>query len=244
LGEEIRPEPLIAAGHRSAGDGRSFAAGSRHDVRWGLVARSLFIYLLVVWLLVRDLGDRPGLAALAVLAGFPMAALIARRLGRGETPRFVGAWGVIGLAVGGALLAPVLCLEYSRGPEIPLTEIRIATETGPHAALENADLSGVADDGLRLRIRGLSVVEAASPPNDSTSADVEIILVTALEEWRAEDALLITVRLVDTADGGVIWSRRYRGDPADLKSVRRLVIKALTEAMSLTREGVARGQLV
>ena len=87
-------------------------------------------------------------------------------------------------------------------------------------------------------------VEAASPPNDSTSADVEIILVTALEEWRAEDALLITVRLVDTADGGVIWSRRYRGDPADLKSVRRLVIKALTEAMSLTREGVARGQLV
>jgi len=243
LQEEIRPEPLVAAADRSAGDGRSFAAGSHHRFRWGLVARSLFIYLLVIWLLVRDLGDRPGLAALAVLAGFPMAALIARRLGRGQTTRFVGAWGVIGLAVAGALVAPLLCLEYSRGPEIPLTEVRITADAEPYAALANADLSGVSDDGLRLRIRGLSVVEAA-PPNASTPADVEIILVTALEEWRAEDPLLITVRLVDAADGGVIWSRRYRGDPTDLKAVRRLVIKALTEAMSLTREGIARGQLV
>lgn len=241
--EKSHARSQTAAGQLSEQLAPAMTAEGRHPVRWGLVARSLFIYLVAVWLLVRDLGDRPGLAAIAVLAGFPLAALIARWLGRGGTSRFVGAWGVIGLAVGGALLAPVLCLEYSDAPEMRLTQIRLAADAEPHAALANADLSGVSD-GLRLRIRGLSVAEAASALNAEAPADAEIILVTALEEWRTEDPLLITVRLVDAGDGGVIWSRQYRGNPHDLKAVRRLVIKALTEAMSLTREGVAKGQLV
>jgi len=209
------------------------------------VTRSLFLYLLVAWLLVRyghpmEAGLSPSaLESLAILAGFPLAALVASRLGRASS---TGRWGAVAVAVAVATLPAVACMQWhgedARKDEIVLTPAVAGADT-----LAKADLSR-AHEGLRLRVRGLSVKYPGADGEFADGTAAEILLVTSVREGRSGEELVISATLVSTDTGGVIWQAEYTGDPKDLVAVRRLLIKALTEAMSLTREGMSGGQIV
>ncbi len=212
---------------------------------WSTVTRSLFLYLLVAWLLVRygasaNSDTSPSeLVSLAILAGFPVAALVASRLGRGAA---TGRWSAVVIAVAAASSLPVICMHGQSSQELS-EEIVLTPVTSPAGTLAGADLSRP-HDGLRLRVRGLSVELPGSDRSSSDGRAAEILLVTSVREGRTGEELVISARLVSSESGGVIWQAEYTGDPTDLVAVRRLLIKALTEAMSLTREGVSGGQIV
>lgn len=212
---------------------------------WANVSRSLLLYLLVAWLLVRyGSGTTAGLppselVSLAVLAGFPLAALIAARLGRSARS---GRWWVAGTAVVVAALPALACVqwqsEHRTRDEIVLTPAVAAAD-----ALSTAELAR-AHDGLRLRVRGLSVRHPGANGKFPDGSAAEILLVTSVRDGDHGQELVISATLVSAETGEVIWQAEYTGDPHDLVAVRRLLIKALTEAMSLTREGVSGGQMV
>jgi TolB-like protein len=218
---------------------------ARQGGEWSTVTRSLFLYLLVAWLLVRygasaEAGISPTeLVSLAILAGFPVAALVASRLGRGASS---GRWSVVAVAVAIAALPPLVCMqlqnEHSHQDEIVLTPVVAGAD-----ALANADLSRV-HEGLRLRVRGLSVKYPGEDGEFADGSAAEILLVTSVREGSAGEELVISATLVSSESGSVIWREEYTANPRDLVAVRRLLIRALTEAMSLTREGVSGGQIV
>ncbi len=209
------------------------------------MTRSLFLYLLVAWLLVRyggssDSGMAPSeIVSLAILAGFPLAALVASRLRRGATS---GRGGAVAVAVVVAALPAVACMQWqtddARSDEIVLTPAVAGAD-----ALSGADLTR-AHEGLRLRVRGLSMKYPGAEGEFADGSAAEVLLVTSIREGSGGEELVISATLVSAETGGVIWKAEYTGDPRDLVAVRRLLIKALTEAMSLTREGVAGGQIV
>lgn len=218
---------------------------SRQVGEWATVSRSLFLYLFVAWLLVRHGSGRASglppseLVSLAVLAGFPVAALIAARLGRGAR---WGRWWVAGVAVGVAAIPALACLQWQR-EELRSDEIVLTPAVAATDSLSTAELAR-AHEGLRLRVRGLSVGGPGADDEFPDGSAAEILLETSVRDGDHGEELVISATLVSTETGGVIWQAEYTGDPRDLVAVRRLLIKALTEAMSLTREGVSGGQIV
>jgi hypothetical protein len=218
---------------------------NRQAGEWATVSRSLFLYLLVAWLLVRygsaSVSGLPPseLVSLAVLAGFPVAALIAARLGRGARS---GRWWVAGVAVVVAAIPALACLHW-QSEELSPDEIVLTPAVAAADGLSTAELAR-AHEGLRLRVRGLSVRHPGADSEFDDGSAAEILLVTSVRDGDHGEELVISATLVSAETGGVIWQAEYTGDPHDLVAVRRLLIKALTEAMSLTREGVSGGQIV
>lgn len=229
--------------------------------RIAIVSRSLFIYLLSAWLLARYFGPgedgigRSLLPGIALVAGFPLAALLAMRFTHLTSVRRTSIWLPIAAAVGTALLLPVACLQVghpvaetvtydAHSPAEPIllgeadgvTQVRAQALADAHAAN--------AADGLRLRIRGLSLGHDRFPGGRESSSAAEILLNTAVRGGEHGEELVITVSLVDKENDEVVWSRDYVGDPSDMPAVRRLIIRALSEAMGQTREGLSGGQFV
>jgi hypothetical protein len=226
-----------------------------------VVSRSLFIYLLSTWLLVRYFGPgengigRSPLAGIAIVAGFPIVILMSLRLAHRRIAGFGGIWVPIVAAAGTAILLPVACLQVHEAPSPTIVEsvtsspqAVVLTDTTVPAPVQARALaeahSSSAADGLRLRIRGLSVDYQGAERDAGGSAAAEILLNTSVREGEQNDELVITVSLVEKENDEVVWSRDYVGDPSDLVAIRRLIIKALSEAMGQTREGLSGGQLV
>jgi hypothetical protein len=86
--------------------------------------------------------------------------------------------------------------------------------------------------GLRLRIRGLSVAGALPDSGAGADAPVMLLLDTSLREKREGRLLLIDVRLVEESGERVLWRDEYSADPEDASALRRVLIRALTDAMS------------
>lgn len=229
--------------------------------RFAVVSRSLFIYLLSTWLLVSYLGPgesglgRSLLPGLAIVAGFPLAALLALRLTHRSAKESKSIWVPILAAAGTAILLPVACLQVHDAPRSAMVEgadsalqPTILTEAEGAAPLQAKALADAhaadAVDGLRLRIRGLSVDHRPSATSGTLPAAAEILLNTSVRKGAGGEELVITVSLVEKDNDEVIWTRDYVGDPTDMVSVRRLIIKALSEAMGQTREGLSGGQFV
>lgn len=215
---------------------------------WLAVVRALFLYLFVAWLVVRYASDQSsgmgsgGLVYVAILAGFPVAATLAAWLSHRRLTGEAGVWGTAAIAVLAAAALPLACMQMSReGPSVP--EIVLTPAAAGAAVLTGTPLPSP-DDGLRLRIRGLSVVDGKATAGSRADRAAEILLMTSVDHGDVGDELVVLVRLVAEDDGDEIWRAEYRGDPSDLVSVRRLLIRALTEAMSLTNEGLSGGQTV
>jgi hypothetical protein len=234
----------------------------RHGVRrFAIVSRALFIYLLSAWLLARYFGPgedgigRSLLPGIAIVAGFPVAALLAMRFTPLSAVRPTSIWLPIIAAAGTALLLPVTCLNVDHpvaatvtfDAHSPAEPILVGESDGvtPVRARALADAHAAnAADGLRLRIRGLSVEHDRSTGGRESSSAAEILLNTAVRGGEHGEELVITVSLVDKENDEVVWSRDYVGDPSDMLAVRRLIIRALSEAMGQTREGLSGGQFV
>ena len=228
--------------------------------RLAVVSRSLFIYLLSTWLLVRYFGPgesgigRSLLPGIAIVAGFPIVILVAMRLAHRRIAGYGGIWVPIVAAAGTAILLPVACLQVHDSPsrtvvesDSPPLQSTILTDADSPTpvqarALAEAHAAGAAD-GLRLRIRGLSV-DYDGAARDAAGAAAEILLNTSVRHGAGSDELVIRVSLVEKENDKVIWTRDYVGDPSDLVAIRRLIIKALSEAMGQTREGLSGGQFV
>lgn len=220
----------------------------RRGTWWLAVVRALFLYLFVAWLVVRyasvhDAGmGSEGLVYVAILAGFPVTALLAGWLSHRRLTGETGVWGTAAIAVLAAAALPLACLQMSKeGPPAP--EIVLTPAAAGAAVLTGTPLPST-DDGLRLRIRGLSVVSGKATAGSGADRAAEILLMTSVDRGDVGDELVVLVRLVAADDGDEIWRAEYRGDASDLVSVRRLLIRALTEAMSLTNEGLSGGQTV
>jgi hypothetical protein len=229
--------------------------------RLAIVSRSLFIYLLSTWLLVRYFGPgesgigRSLLPGIAIVAGFPIVILMAMRLAHRRIAGYEGIWVPIVAAAGTAILLPVACLQIHESPppsvvdsvssSMQSTILTDAAAPAPVQArvLAEAHAAGAAD-GLRLRIRGLSVDYPGVASEPGGPAAAEILLNTSVREGTPSDELVITVSLVEKENNRVIWTRDYVGDPSDFVAIRRLIIKALSEAMGQTREGLSGGQFV
>ncbi len=216
--------------------------------RWPAVARALFLYLCLAWLLVRFIAwqsagsEVPQLVYYAILAGFPIAALLAAKMGRGKLIGGSGVWGAAAIAVFAAGALPLTCLQVA-GEKEHVPEIVLAPAAAGPAVLAGAELPD-SGEGLRLRIRGLSVAANGSGTEVFDDRRAEILLLTSLDRRALSDELVVQVQLLSSEDGSEIWRAEYRGDPSDLAGVRRLLIRALTEAMSLTNEGLSGGQIV
>lgn len=229
--------------------------------RVAIVSRSLFIYLLSAWLLARYFGPgedgigRSLLPGIAIVAGFPVAALLAMRFAHPSAARSTSVWLPIVAAVGTALLLPVACLQVDHpaagtvtyDAHSPSQPILLGEADGVAAvraqALADAHAAD-AVDGLRLRIRGLSVAHDRSPGGRESASAAEILLNTSIRDGDHGDELVIKVSLIEKGSNEVVWSRDYVGDPSDMLAVRRLIIRALSEAMGQTREGLSGGQFV
>lgn len=216
--------------------------------RWSVVVRAIVIYLFVAWLLVRfvkgqDTGQGlSGIQSVALLAGLPIAILLASRLARRNGGIAARVWGSVAVAVGAAAVVPLVFLQAPQHEE-RATEIVLTPALAEPTVLADAHLP-VSGEGLRLRIRGLSVTEGEDQVGHFAGREAEILLLTSLDHDGATDELVVVVQLLVSDDGAEIWRAEYRGDPKDLVAVRRLLIRALTEAMSLTNEGLSGGQIV
>ncbi|MGD8734060.1 MAG: hypothetical protein PVI08_06190 [Gammaproteobacteria bacterium] len=215
---------------------------------WPAVARALFLYLCLAWLLVRfiawqNAGSKvPELVYYAILGGFPIAALLAVKMGRVHFAGGLGVWGAAAVAVFAAGALPLTCMQVAGEPE-GVPEIVLTPAAAGSAVLAGAELPD-SGEGLRLRIRGLSVAASGSEADPFDDRSAEILLLTSVDRRAFGQELVVQIQLLSSDDGSEIWRAEYRGDPNDLAAVRRLLIRALTEAMSLTNEGLSGGQIV
>ena len=217
--------------------------------RSGIAIRALFFYLVLVWLLVRQAGVvAPGTDdtlwwALSLLAGFPLSVYLAYRW---SSPGANGL-GRIGrpfAAAAVAMLLPLCALSLSDkltdGTRVWIDDHDLVPASLIRS-LETADRP----DGLRLRIRGLTL----SPPpatHGSQNMPAELLIDTSLQDDGSSTDLLVRARLMDATDGSVHWSTEYTVDPEDTSAIRRVLLKALSEGMSRTCEGSfpSEGQLI
>jgi len=213
-----------------------------------VVVRAVVAYLFVAWILLSFIkGQAPGhglagIQAVALLAGLPIAVVLAGRLSRRSRGIVGSAWGSAIIAVSAAVVLPLIFLQAPQHEE-EASEIVLTPSSAEPAILSHAHLP-VSGEGLRLRIRGLSVTEGEERVGLPVERAAEILLLTSLDHDGASDELVVVVQLLASEDGAEIWRAEYRGDPTDLVAVRRLLIRALTEAMSLTNEGLSGGQIV
>lgn len=214
---------------------------------WPAVIRALFLYLFVSWLLIRyAAGEQTGTSAGAVyyviLAGFPVAAILAAWLRGVPGGQGLGVWRGPVMAVICASALPLVCIKsFVAGPEPE--EIVLTPAQARPAVITDTQISDPAE-GLRLRIRGLSVTSNEPGIDSAGHRPAEILLLTSVDHGVSGDELVVLVQLLASEDGAEIWRGEYRGDPSDLAEIRRLLIRALTEAMSLTKEGLSGGQIV
>jgi|GEM_PF-3931332 len=216
-------------------------AESRHR----LVPGALFIYLVLIWTMLActDIDSHGAgfryLISAGLLMGFPLCVWLARRMGLSSRVRG-GAVRTLAAATG-AVLLPLSALGVSQafgGHE--------SGEFGDHKivaaslveAFENADNP----DGLRLRIRGLTLAPAYLAMTGPGLARAELLVDTSLLPGLAGQNLMIEARLLGTSDGRLVWRTEYRVDAADIKAIRRVLLRALSEGMSRTCEGVSGGE--
>jgi len=220
---------------------RDLLAESQHR----LVPRALFIYLVLIWLMLvwadidaRDAGFRY-LVSAALLMGFPLCVLLARRMA--ASYRDAGGGAVRALAAAtGAILLPVsaLCVSQALGEH----------DRGKHggheivsASLVEAFESADNPDGLRLRIRGLTLAPAYLAMTGPGLARAELLVDTSLLPGGAGQNLMVEARLLGTSDGRLVWRTEYLVDATDIRAIRRVLLRALSEGMSRTCEGVSGG---
>lgn len=225
--------------------------GSRQPVRTlAVVLRALFAYLFLVWILIRfaSIGQQgnthPALIAGAILIGFPVTAAVARLLHRNLPVGLAGGWRVSLAAVATALILPLTCLKIS-GASGPTESTLEAMQHHVVPATLIDELTSADDfDGLRLRIRGLSAAGVWPGGPGQPAAGVMLLLDASLHETGGSRQVLIEVCLIEEHGDRVLWRDEYVADPADVSDLRRALIRALTDGMSRTREGVAEGQLI
>jgi hypothetical protein len=231
---------------------RDVQRGSR-SVSTGLVVvfRALFLYLCLVWILLRLAADDAhgtshlALVAGAVLIGFPVAAGVARLLHRRLPAGLAGGWRVSLAAVATALILPLGCLRTTGGAGPVESTVMSAGdhEIVPAALVQQLTRAGDVG-GLRLRIRGLSVAGSLPDSGAVAEAPVMLLLETSLREKREGRLLQIDVRLIEESGERVLWRDEYSADPEDAPALRRVLIRALTDAMSRTRQGSAEGRMI
>ncbi|MGD8976008.1 MAG: hypothetical protein PVG91_00275 [Gammaproteobacteria bacterium] len=216
----------------------------------GAVPRALFIYLILIWLTLgwTELEAYGSgfkyLIAACLLAGFPLCIVLARRLTPSATG-FLGAAARPLTAAAGAMALPLtaLCLSHAAdsGQELELDGHKIVA-----ASLVEAIEASDPADGLRLRIRGLTLTPADLAVSDLELARAELLVDTTLHPGVGGKDLLVKARLVGSSDGRLVWSTEYRVDAGDIRAVRRILLRALSEGMSRTCEGgpASEGQLI
>jgi hypothetical protein len=207
------------------------------------VLKGLAAYLFLAWLLVQfaPQAARLQLVAWSVLLGFPVTMIFARLLHRWGRGALAGGWAVAVVAGLAAISVPVLCLQV---PATPSQLSAIDSELLrmiPASLVENAEFSS-GDERLKLRIRGLTM--SGSHWSDNAAQVVELVLYTSVRELEEGSELVIQAQLINSSHGELIWRREYLADPSDFRAIRRLLIRALTDGMSLTREGANEGLIV
>lgn len=204
-----------------------------------VMCRALFVYLFLVWVMIRLVaGSEDGkvhlaLVAGAVLIGFPITAGVARMLHRRLPSGMTGGWGVSLAAVATALVLPITCLQYAGGQQPVASTVSAGDHQIVPASLVEELTSSGEMGGLRLRIRGLSVAGSRPSPGVQASGPAMLLLDTSLRESRSGRRLLIEVRLVEEGGDRVLWREDYVADPDDVSALRRVLIRALTEGSTL-----------
>ena len=213
-------------------------AASRGSSR--AVLKGLAAYLFLAWLLIQlaPQAARLQLVAWAVLLGFPVTVFLARLLHRHGWGVLAGGWAIAVMAGFAAISVPVICLQV---PAVDHTLSRLdsnISEMIPASLVGDSELTGN-NERLKLRIRGLTVHEGIS--SEAAAQSAELVLYASLRESDQNSELVIKAELVGSSDDAIIWSREYLTDPSDFRAIRRLLIRALTDGMSLTREGADEG---
>ncbi len=203
--------------------------------------RALFIYLILIWLTLgwTELEAHGSgfkyLIAASLLAGFPLCVVLARRWMPSATGP-VGAAARPLAAATGAMALPLTALFLSHaadsGPEFEMDGHTIVA-----ASLVEAIEASDPAEGLRLRIRGLTLTPADLAVSDLELARAELLVDATLQPGTGGKDLLVQARLVGSSDGRLVWSTEYRVDAGDIRAVRRILLRALSEGMSRTCEG-------
>ncbi len=217
--------------------------------RSGIALQTLFFYLVLVWLLVQQASvGSPGSAATmswagSLLVGFPLSVYLAYRWSSADA-NALGRTGQSLAAAAVAMILPLCALslssQFDDDAQVWIEGRDLVPASLIHS-LETADRP----DGLRLRIRGLTL----SPPLAATDARLmpaELLIDTSLRDGGSSHDLLVRAQLLDATDGSVHWSTEYSVDAADTAAIRRVLLKALSEGMSRTCEGSfpSEGQLI
>jgi hypothetical protein len=218
-------------------------AGRSHRGANQAVLKGLAAYLFLAWLLVQFAphAARLQLVAWSVLLGFPVTMIFARLLYRYGRGALAGGWVIAVVAGLVAISVPVICLQVpaasSQLSNIDSELLRMI----PASLVENAELSA-GDERLKLRIRGLTM--SGSNWSEDAAQVVELVLYASVRELEQGSELVVHAELIESSQGELIWSREYLTDPTDFRAIRRLLIRALTDGMSLTREGANEGLIV
>jgi hypothetical protein len=204
-------------------------------------------YLVLVWVLLHWVipggGEPPVVVALGVLAGFPLVMLAARLAGRHGSGCLRSGRAVVATAVLAAGAVPVGCMVLhgaTPGSTVPAAQ---AAHWQP-AAFAIDDLPVADPAGLRLRIRGLTLLADCPTHGASDRGAAVLLLDTRLEQHDERQELIVTVQLRATADGLTRWRAAYRVSPHEPDEVQAVLRRALAAAMRHTREGSPRPRLV
>jgi hypothetical protein len=209
--------------------------------------QALIGYLLLAWLLVRFAAPEGGMASMilagGILAGFPLAILVARWARRHAGIWRAPGWAVVGVAVVAAGALPLGCMVL-QGDRDDLVAANPGHVDWLPAGLD--DLPGVTNDParLRLRIRGLTLIADGDGHGAGAEGGAVLLLDTRLDRRAGREELVVTVELKSSVDGAVHWSEDYRVSTVNTEAVHALLRRALAEAMRHTREGWPNPQLV
>jgi hypothetical protein len=207
------------------------------------VLKGLTAYLFLAWLLVQfaPQAARLQLVAWAVVLGFPVSMIFARLLHRYGRGALAGGWAIAVVAGFVAISVPIICLQVPATPnqlsQVDSELLRMI----PASLLKKTEITG-GDERLKLRIRGLTV--SGSVASGDADQGVELILYASVRDLEQGSELVVHAELIESSHGELIWSREYLTDPNDFRAIRRLLIRALTDGMSLTREGANEGIIV
>lgn len=212
----------------------------------GALPRALFIYLILVWLILgwTELESHGSgfkyLIAVCLFAGFPLCIVLLRWLAPSITGPIGAAVRPLGAAAGATVL-PLMAIWLSHAAD-PGPEIEMDGHAFVAASLVDAIEASDPADGLRLRIRGLTLTPADLAVSDLELARAELLVDTTLHPAMGGKDLLVQVRLVGASDGRLVWGTEYRVDAGDIRAVRRVLLRALSEGMSRTCEGGPAGE--
>jgi len=218
--------------------------------RSGIALQTLFFYLVLVWLLVQQASvGTPGSAATltwagSLLVGFPLSVYLAYRWSSADG-NALGRTGQSLAAAAVAMILPLCALSLSSQFDDD-TQVWIDGRDLVPASLIRSLETVDRPEGLRLRIRGLTLSPPPLAAKDAGLMPAELLIDTSLRDGGASHDLLVRAQLLDATDGSVHWSTEYSVDAADTAAIRRVLLKALSEGMSRTCEGSfpSEGQLI